>query len=180
MGCLRRLLLGALLAAACAATAHADAVRVTVGYGQGADLYAIAVQLDRRAPLHQYARWTLTSHLDLGVSEFQGHRSSSHYNTTHALAVVPKLRWQRTATPAVTPFIEFGLGLSGFTETTIAGTRHLGGDFEFTELLRTGLSFGGRRQYEIALTGQHFSNGGLNHPNDGITYAGISLAWYFR
>jgi hypothetical protein len=48
------------------------------------------------------------------------------------------------------PFIEFGLGLSGFTETTIAGTRHLGGDFEFTELLRTGLRFG--------------------DPNDGITY----------
>ena len=180
MGCLRRLLLVTLLPAAGAATAHADAVRVSIGYGQGANLYAIALQLDRRAPLHQFARWTLTSHLDLGVSEFQGHRSSSRYNTTHALAVVPKLRWQRNATPLVAPFIEFGLGLGGFTETTVAGTRHLGGDFEFTELLRTGVRFGDRRQYEIALTGQHFSNSGLNHPNDGITYAGISLAWYFR
>jgi lipid A 3-O-deacylase len=180
MGCVRGLLLGAGLAAICATPAQADAVRVSVGYGEGANLYGIAVQLDRRQPLHRYARWTLTSHVDFGVSEFQGHRSSSRYNTTRALAVVPKLRWERTATAGLTPFVEFGLGLGGFTETTVAGVRHLGGDFEFTELVRTGLRFGGRRQYEVALTGQHFSNAGLNHPNDGITYAGLSLAWYFQ
>ncbi len=58
--------------------------------------------------------------------------------------------------------------------------RHLGGGFEFTEVVGGGLRFGARRQWEVGLYGQHFSNAGLHRPNEGITYAGVSMAWYFR
>jgi hypothetical protein len=148
------------------ASSDADAVRVTAGYGQGVNLYAVALQLDRRQP-HEYQQWRLTLHVDLGVGEFQGHRSASSHDTTRALAAVGKLRWERISNPRWSPFIEFGLGLGRFSETTIAGVRHLGGGFEFTEVLRTGLRFGARRQFELALSGQHFSNAGLSPPNQG-------------
>jgi hypothetical protein len=160
--------------------ARADALRVTYGYGEAIDLYAIILQLDRRKPVHQYARWTLTSHVDLGIGQFQGHESSPSHQTTRALAGIGTLRWERRPTTPVVPFVEFGLGLSGFSETTIAGIRHLGGGFEFTEILRSGFRFGERRQYEVSLSAQHFSNAGLHWPNEGITYAGVSAAWYFR
>jgi hypothetical protein len=71
-------------------------------------------------------------------------------------------------------------GTSGFSETTIGGVRHLGGDFEFTEVLRTGVRFGSRLQYEIGIAGQHFSNAGLFPPNEGVTYVSLAGAWYFR
>ena len=161
--------------------ARADAVRVTYGYGEDVDLYALILQLDRASPLHQYGAWELTSHFDLGVGEFQGHRgSTASHNTTRALAGIGTLRWQQKVSTPVAPFIEFGVGLGGFSETTIGGTRHLGGGFEFTEILRTGVRFGPHGQYEFAVAGQHFSNAGLFPPNEGITYASASLAWYFR
>ena len=61
------------------------------------------------------------------------------------------------------------LGLGGFSAPTIASICHLGGGFEFTEVLRAGLRFGARRQFELALSGQHFADAGLNVPNEGIT-----------
>jgi hypothetical protein len=170
----------ALLPAAFASLSHADALRVTAGHGQGIDLYAVVLQLDRSEAVREYGTWVLTSHLDLGIGEFQGHRSSPSPNTTRALAAIGKVRWERTRTSALVPFVEFGAGLSGFSETTIGGVRHLGGGFEFTEVLRTGIRFGDRRQFEIALAGQHFSNAGLSWPNEGITYLAVSSAWYFR
>ncbi len=161
--------------------ARADAVRTTFGYGEDVDLYALVVQLDRAAPLRQYDDWDLTEHLDLGIGEFQGHRASTaSQNSTRALAAVGKLRLQHRDARPLSPFVEFGLGLGGFSETTIGGVRHLGGDFEFTEVLRTGVRFGAHHQYEFSLAGQHFSNAGLFPPNEGITYLSVSLGWYFR
>jgi hypothetical protein len=40
--------------------------------------------------------------------------------------------------------------------------------------------FGPKKQFEFAVGGQHFSNAGLKHPNDGITYAGLLAAWHWR
>jgi hypothetical protein len=170
-----------LLAALLAPVARADAVRTTVGYGEGVDLYALILQIDRASPVHQYAAWDLTAHIDFGIGEFQGHRASTaSQNTTRALAAIGILRWQRRAVTALTPFVELGAGLGGFSETTVGGVRHLGGGFEFTEVLRTGVRFGAHREYEIGIGGQHFSNAGLFPPNEGVTYASLSLAWYFR
>lgn len=151
-----------------------------MGYGQGIELYSVAVQLDRSSPLHRYEIWSLTTHVDLGISDFQGQRSNSLHQSTLALAAVGFLRWQRDAATALRPFFEIGLGLGGFSQTTIAGVRHLGGEFEFTEVLRSGIRFGQRGQFEIALSGQHYSNAGLHRPNEGITYAGAAVACYFR
>lgn len=157
--------------------AHADALRAGAGLGQGVYLYAAGIQLDRRKPVHESDDWSLTTHLELGISDFES--SSRAAGGTRALAAVGKLRWQTRAT-AWQPFVEVGFGLGGFTELTIAGVRHLGGDFEFTEVLRTGLRFGPRRQFEFGVSGQHFSNAGLHPINEGITYFGVSAAWYYR
>jgi lipid A 3-O-deacylase len=173
-------LLGWGLGLTLASVAQADALRLDVGYGQGVELYAIALQLDRSSPVHRYDIWTLTTRVDFGISDFEGQHSDSHGQSTRALSAVGKLRWQREAATALRPFFEVGLGLGGFSQTTIAGVRHLGGGFEFTEVLRSGVRFGQRGQFEVALLGQHFSNAGLNRPNEGITYAGASIAWYFR
>jgi hypothetical protein len=163
-----------------ASTAQADDLRIEAGYGQAIHVYAISLQLDRHAPIHQYQAWTLTGHVDFTLGEFQGHRSSSSHATTRALWAIGKLRWQRRESSGVTPFAEFGLGIAGFSDTLLGGARQLGGTFEFTEVLRTGCRFGERKQFEISVYGEHFSNAGLAHVNDGITFAGLSFAWYFR
>jgi hypothetical protein len=159
---------------------HADALGISAGYGQDINLYSVNLQLDRHAPIHEYEAWTLSGHLELEFDEFQGHHASTPHATTRAVAAAGKLRWQRRPATALSPFCEFGLGVAGFSDTLLGGARQLGGTFQFTELMRTGVRFGGQKQVEIALYGQHFSNAGLYHVNEGITYVALSLAYYFR
>ncbi len=159
---------------------HADALRISAGYGQDINLYSVNLQLDRRTPIHEYQGWTLSGHLDLEFDEFQGHRSSNPHATTRAVAAVAKLRWQRRPASGLSPFFEFGLGVAGFSDTLLGGARQLGGTFQFTEVMRTGVRFGAQKQFELALYGQHFSNAGIYHFNEGITYVALSFAYYFR
>lgn len=171
---------GALLLTSLAPSVRADAVRISAGYGQDINLYAVNLQFDRRAPIHEYDAWTLSGHLDLEFGEFQGHRASVSHVTTRAVAAIGKLRWQRRTSTSRSPFLEFGLGVAGFSDTLLGGDRQLGGSFQFTEVMRTGFRFGERKQFEIALYGQHYSNAGIHHVNEGITYVALSGAWYFR
>jgi hypothetical protein len=159
---------------------QADALRISAGYGQDINLYAVNLQLDRRSPVHEYQGWTLSAHLDIELGEFQGHRGSVSHSTTRAVAGIGKLRWQRHPAPGPVPFVEFGLGVAGFSDTVLGGDRQLGGSFQFTEVLRTGVRFGEQRQFELALYGQHYSNAGIHRVNEGITYVALSAAWYFR
>lgn len=170
----------AILAAAGPSVAHGDAIRVGVGHGQSTDDYGVSIQLDRLDPIHEFERWTVTGHAELGAGEFQGHRGAISPNTVHALAAVWKLRLQHAPYGRVQPFVDFGIGAGGLSEVTINGDRHFSSSFQFTELLRTGVRFGGKRQYEFAIGVQHFSNAGLSRPNDGITYGGVTAAWYWH
>jgi hypothetical protein len=170
----------AIFCLALAPRVHADALRIGAGYGQDINLYAVNVQFDRRAPIHEYQASTLSGHLDLEFGEFQGHPSAGSHSTTRAVAAILKLRWQRRAASGLSPFLEFGLGVAGFSNSLLGGDRQLGGTFQFTEVMRTGVRFGDRHQFEIALYGQHYSNAGIHHVNEGITYVALSGAWYFR
>jgi len=163
-----------------AAVAHADAIRIRAGHGESTDDYGFSVQLDRLEPIHEFERWTVTGDVELGAGEFQGHRGALSPNTVHALAAFRKLRGAHAAYGRVQPFVDFGSGAGGLSEVTINGDRHFSGSFQFTELLRSGVRFGGGLQYELAIGVPHFSNAGLSRPNDSITYAGVTAAWYWR
>jgi hypothetical protein len=170
----------ALLACAGASVARADAIRVGAGHGDSTDDYGVSIQLDRLDPIHEFEHWTVTGHAEFGGGEFQGHRGAVSPNTVHALAAVWTLRLQHAPVGRVQPFVDFGIGGGGLSEVTINGDRHFSSSFQFTEVLRTGIRFGARLQYELAIGAQHFSNAGLSRPNDGITYGGITAAWYWR
>ncbi len=158
----------------------ADALRVSAGYGQDINLYGVNLQFDRPSPVHEFEASTLSAHLDLEFDEFRGHVASVSNATTRAVAAIGKLRWQRRPAGGPSPFVELGLGVAGFSDTLLGGSRQIGGTFQFTEVLRTGVRLGAHEQFEIALSGQHFSNAGIHHVNEGITYAAVSGAWYFR
>jgi len=176
----RSTLIAAALAMSAISTAHADAVRLGYAHGQDTDDYGIEVRFDRDAPLREFKSSLLTTAVDVGFGVFQGHKHPSEHNNVKALFITGTTRWARVPKGPVQPFVEFGLGLSGLTEQSINGNRSFGSSFEFNELIRLGLRFGDHRQYEVTVGGQHFSNAGLHPPNDGITYATLTGAWYWR
>ena len=176
----RNTLIVAALAVSASSAAHADALRLGYAHGQDTDDYGIEVRFDRDAPLREFKSSLLTTAVDVGLGVFQGHKHPSEHNNVKTLFVTGTIRWSRAPTGPVQPFAEFGLGLSALSEQSINGNRSFGSSFEFNELIRLGLRFGARRQYEVTIGGQHFSNAGLHPPNDGITYAAVTGAWYWR
>ena len=96
------------------ASSDADAVRITAGYGQGISLYSVALQLDRKKPVHEYTLWRLTVHVDLGAGQFQAHGSAPSHDTTRALAAIGKLRWERMPHPGGHPSSSLGSDSAAF------------------------------------------------------------------
>ena len=88
--------------------------------------------------------------------------------------------WNPRAPRSISPSAEFGLGVGVLSDTLLGGARRIGSTVKFREALETGIRFGVHHQYELAVFGQHFSNAGLSHPNQGVTYGGVPAAWYYH
>jgi lipid A 3-O-deacylase len=85
------------------------------------------------------------------------------------LGVVPTFRYAPDAGGAQW-FWELGVGVTAMT--TLYETQHkrFSTSFNFADHIAVGTVFGARRQHELALRLQHFSNAGLKHPNPGENF----------
>lgn len=96
------------------------------------------------------------------------------------LAVTPVFRWrpQRGESPW---FVEAGVGLTYLDETYLENDgQRFSTRWNFGDHLALGRSFGPGAAHELALRVQHFSNGGVRHPNPGEDFVQLRYAWRFR
>jgi hypothetical protein len=163
-----------------AARGYADGVGAGIAHGQDADQYGVQVQFDRSAPLKEWSSSALRSYVLVGIGEFHGTKNGVPQHTIRVLGTTGVLRWEHVRIGGVRPFLDFGIGIGGLSETSINGNRDFGGRFEFNEIVQAGVRFDSRDQYEFNLRGQHFSNAGINPPNDGMTYGGAGFTWYWK
>ena len=159
---------------------YADGVGAGIAHGQDADQYGVQVQFDRGAPLNEWSSSALKSYVLVGIGEFHGTKNGVPQHTIRVLGTTGVLRWEHERIGGVRPFLDFGIGVGGLSESSINGNRDFGGKFEFNEIVQAGVRFGPRDQYEFNLRGQHFSNAGINPPNDGMTYGGAGFTWYWK
>ena len=57
--------------------------------------------------------------------------------------------------------------------------REMSTAFQFGEFIGGAIRFGAKGDYELGVRLQHVSNGGIKHPNDGITYPMVTLTRAF-
>ncbi|MBS0373701.1 MAG: acyloxyacyl hydrolase [Proteobacteria bacterium] len=169
-----------LVAVACPAVARGDGIGLGIAHGQDTEQYGVQVQFDRQQPLRTWSSSELKLYGIVGVGEFHGRKNGIPQHTVRVLGATGVLRWQYERIGAVRPFADFGLGIGGLSETAINGNRDFGGKFEFNEIIQCGVRFGRNEQWEFNLRGQHFSNAGLNPPNDGMTFGGAGVTWYWN
>jgi lipid A 3-O-deacylase len=96
-----------------------------------------------------------------------------HYRGDHRdlwdLSAMPALRiGSHAAGPRV--FVELGAGLHYLSDQAIGRTRGFGTSFQFGETIAAGVEFGARHEQALAARIEHISNGGLEAPNNGITF----------
>jgi len=94
-------------------------------------------------------------------------------------SVTPFLRWPVGRLGESPLFADLGIGFHAISHTRINAEREMSTGFQFGEF--AGISThvngeAGEDGFELGLRLQHVSNGGIKHPNDGITYPLITLS----
>ncbi len=77
-------------------------------------------------------------------------------------------------------FYEAGVGLTLLNRHYTSDRKDFGSRFNFGDHLAVGRSFGERREQEVALRIEHFSNAGIKAPNPGATFLQLRYAYRFR
>jgi lipid A 3-O-deacylase len=79
----------------------------------------------------------------------------------------------------VPTFAEFGIGLTVTSEPYRKSERKFSSTFNFGDHLAIGWAFGARREHELVLRVEHFSNGNIKLPNPGENFREVRYVHWF-
>lgn len=108
------------------------------------------------------------------VAELEDGTSSSAWVTQ--LGITPVLRWMPDRGAW---FVELGIGANLLLPIYRSEDKTFSTTFNFGDHLAVGAVFGDRRQHELALRIQHFSNAGIKHPNPGEDFVQLRYVYGF-
>jgi lipid A 3-O-deacylase len=122
----------------------------------------------------------LSPYLEASISDWRYERRDGR-GTAHLmqLALTPVLRW-RFDGGASPWFAEAGVGLSVTSSLYETAGKRFSTRFNFGNHLGAGRNFGARREHEVVLRVEHFSNAGIKHPNPGENFFQVRYAYRFR
>lgn len=139
-----------------------QAADFTAAVGQSGDsnmVYRLGAQWNWDKSWMQTDVGRLTGYWDAGYTYWDGDETSSN----HSLSFTPVFVYE-FAGETVKPYIEAGIGVA-FFESTELEDNDLGSSFQFEDRLGVGLRFSGQ---EVGIRAVHYSNAGLEQPNDGV------------
>jgi lipid A 3-O-deacylase len=91
-------------------------------------------------------------------------------------SVVPVFRWKPQS--AANHYLEVGIGAAWVAPVYRRDDKQFSSRFQFRDHVALGWFVGHRRQWEVSLRVQHFSNAGIEQPNPGINMVGLRLAFH--
>jgi lipid A 3-O-deacylase len=178
MRTIRNLRVAFLLVAAggCTLPAHAGdsppSVGAVYGYGDGTNIYGVQAAWSPPLPDDFLARHDLDLRLSAEIARWVARADAAQYGSLTDGSVIAELRYSPLRDAPVQPFVELGFGLHLLSHVHIA-EQDMTTAFNFGSQGAVGFAFGEHGRYEVAALIHHVSNGGIKHPNDGLTYGGI-------
>jgi lipid A 3-O-deacylase len=175
---------GVLLAALCSAGAAQaadglfDSVAVEAGGGEHMQLVRLSAQRDwNRNWLPAYG-YHLSGYWDANAAFWHTNRWLDVPGQTHNLAVVgitPVFRIEADDKRGL--YAEAGIGAALFSDVYRNTHRQLSTAYEFADHIGAGYVFDNK--WELGVRLQHYSNGGIKHPNGGVNLAVLKLAYHY-
>ena len=153
--------LAALAALSMTAIGAVQAADMTVAVGQSGEstmVYRLGAQFDFNRSWWQSDVGHLGGYWDAGYTFWDGDETSSNHSLSFAPVFVYEFAGER-----VRPYIEAGIGVAAFANTELEGN-DLGSSFQFEDRIGFGVRFAGQ---EVGLRAIHYSNAGIEQPNDG-------------
>lgn len=128
--------------------------------GESTMTYRLGLQSNWDASWWQTSVGRITGYWDGAYTYWDGDETSSN----HSLSFAPVFVYE-FAGESIKPYIEMGVGVAAFSSTEVE-SNELGSSFQFEDRIGLGLRFAGGQ--EVGIRAIHYSNGGLQSPNDGI------------
>jgi hypothetical protein len=173
------------LAAACLPSRSADAVApaparstyVQLGVAEHDTVAVVAGCVLDWAWRRQLRYGTLGGYWDVGVGAWRTRGSAeASARWVAQIGVTPVLRWYPGDGGW---FLEGAIGLHLLAPKYRSGDKRFSTTLNFGDHIAAGWRFGPGREREVALRYQHFSNGGLRHPNPGADFVQLRYAQRF-
>lgn len=146
-----------------------DSVTIGAGLGDPSATSARLALVQELAPLG-LNQFFANPGLQLEFSASDIHSRGDHHPI---LGILPVIRWSWHPQHPWHWFMDVGIGASYHQETQIAD-HQLGSHLLFEDRIGVGLR---HDRWMFALRGYHYSNGGLQTPNDGLNLLSLELNW---
>jgi len=138
------------------------------GRGDEVDIAGMAYDAPLGTECHHW-RWRSFFRL----AELHGRDPLAADKEIWAATFIPYARAPIATAFGASLFGDIGIGVSGLSHTQINMERKFSTGFQFSEILGFTLELGGASPTSLSLRLQHISNGGIKHPNDGVTFASL-------
>lgn len=139
---------------------------------------SIGVTLPWRQWTYAFASGQVTGHWDLFASHWSSRMANDERQRSYVFGVLPTLRWR--GDQGQSPwFAQVGTGLSLGTELYQSGDKRFSTRYNFATHLAVGTNFGDRREHELMLRLEHYSNAGIKRPNPGENFLQLRYAKRF-
>lgn len=165
--------------ASAAGLALPDQVFVQAGVAENAQMLVAGLAWNR--PWHRpLGAGRLSLYWEASLGRWRGEGADGRRGNAWItqFGLTPVLRWQ-TAAAGQAWFVEGGIGANLLLPVYRSGGKSFSTHFNFGDHLALGRRFGAAGEHELALRLQHFSNGGIRHPNPGENFLQLRYAWRY-
>jgi lipid A 3-O-deacylase len=169
------LLAAAVTAPAFAAEGPFDTLALEAGGGEHLQVLRLSAQSDWNKNWFPMNGYHLSGYWDANVAYWRANRWLDVPGQRHNLAVVgvsPVFRIE--ADDKQGAYAEAAIGLAVFSDVYRNTHRQLSTAFEFADHVGVGYVFANK--WDLGVRLQHYSNGGIKHPNGGVNLATVKLA----
>lgn len=171
-------LVASLLLAATHLPAQAiDGATLEFGSGNKTQFARGSMQWKFQRALYESENLAVKGYWDLSLAPWRGNRYQNqpgeHQNLTD-IGLTPMFRIQQ---PGSKFYGEAGIGAHVLSHLYDNNARRLSTAFEFGSQLGIGYNLSPRA--DVGLSVQHYSNGGIKHPNSGVNFVSMKVSYIF-
>jgi hypothetical protein len=174
------------VAALCAAQAsvaadgygYIDSASVEAGGGEHVQVLRFAAQSNWNKNWLPAAGYHLSGYWDANIAWWRANQWEKIPDNRKNLAVIgitPVFRWE--ADDKLGFYADAGIGASLFSSVYKNTHRQLSTAYEFADHIGAGYVFD--KNWEVGIRLQHYSNGGIKHPNGGVNLMLLKAAYHF-
>lgn len=166
------------LLAAAHLPAHAvDGASLEFGTGNKTQFARGSLAWNFQRALYESDRIAVKGYWDLSLAQWRGNRYNDqpgvHQNLTE-IGLTPMFRFQQ---PGSRFYGEAGVGVHLLSELYNNNARKLSTAVEFGSQFGIGYNLNPRT--DVGLSIQHYSNGGIKHPNSGVNFVSMKVSYHF-